>query len=827
MRVIYLALLNVCGAFATTPATPTVRSFTIENDSLVRDGEPINLMSGSFHYSRTPPALWRDRLQRLRAMGLNAVQTYVPWNFHEENRGEFNFGGDRNITAFIETAAQEGLMVLVRMGPYMCGEWEFGGFPAWLLAIEPPVTIRTYEAGYIAAVDAYWAALLPVLKPLLWSAGGPIVMVQIENEYGSYGNVGTNPSDLQYMEHLVDLTHQHLGEGTVIIYTTDGGNTGFMSRGALKGNATYTVGDHGPGSDAGNCAAMAQYNDPGKNPCMDSEYYTGWLTHWGETMANTSGANVAQPLDTYLAANTSFNLYMGFGGTNFGWWSGANGGGKSFQPHITSYDYSSPVDEGGAHGFAADGDKWAKIHNVLAKYQGGRGGYASGSVPPAEPPLMPRKAYAPVTLDQSVAMLTPASLAALEPAFGSWPMVSDVPLSMESVGQNYGFILYEATTPPGVVGNQTLGFSAYPRDRAHAFVDGAPAIAAPMYRPSAPPSVPLAAAAAGGETLSLLLENLGRLNYGKGMTDPKGVWSAKGEAVLYNGKNMTGPGLWKTRALPLQTEQLHKLTFAPNAQTESAAAGGAFTPTFFRGNLQIDDVAGPADTYLKTKGWGKGVVWVNGYNLGRFWEAEGPQHALYLPAPLLRSGTNEIIVLELDTPQAMRTLEFDVKPDFSGKPAPTCGNAKAGDQLQMYACSSGLAANQQWDFDSSGRLVLSSTAAHGVGGTLAARAADAGLCVTIGPKKDPTYGFPLAQIAPCSSDADQQLAHTTDANKFVRNAAKDMCLDVSNHDKAEGAPVGFYHCTAASANEAFTVQDTPSHHVQLVVKETGKCLTAC
>ena len=325
--------------------------------------------------------------------------------------------------------------------------------------------------------------------------------------------------------------------------------------------------------------------------------------------------------------------------------------------------------------------------------------------------------------------------------------------------------------------------------------------------------------------------SLGRLNYGSGMTDPKGMWSAKGEAVLYNGKNLTGPGLWKTRALPLQYAQLQKLAFASDDPTRAEFAAGAFTPTFFRGSLQIDEAGGPADTYVKTEGWGKGVLWVNGYNLGRYWEAEGPQHALYLPAPLLKAGANELILLELDAPKAAgsRTLEFDIKPDFSGKPAPTCNGAaaKAGDQLQMYTCSSALMASQQWDFDSSGRLVLASTAAHATDGALAARAADAGLCVSIGPKKDPTYGFPLAQIEPCSSDASQQLAQTTDANHFIRNAAKDVCLDVSNHDKAEGAPVGFYHCTAASGNEMFTVQDTPTHHVQLVVKETGKCVTVC
>ena len=198
------------------------RSFNISDDRLQRDGAPINLRSGSFHYARSPPALWKDRLLRLKAMGLNTVQTYVPWNFHESSPGQFDFTSpDRDLGAFIDLAQGLDLLVMVRLGPYICGEWEFGGFPAWLLnhgQPHNPVTLRTYEPGYISLVERYWAQLLPkVLKSRLYSSGGAVIMVQVENEFGSFGNVATNPNDLKYMNHLVGLVHEHLGQGTVIV----------------------------------------------------------------------------------------------------------------------------------------------------------------------------------------------------------------------------------------------------------------------------------------------------------------------------------------------------------------------------------------------------------------------------------------------------------------------------------------------------------------------------------------------------------------------------------------------------------------------------------
>eukprot|EP00937_MAST-01D_sp_MAST-1D-sp2_P000841 g841.t1 len=836
-------LLALCAGFgaSSSDASAAAPSFTIGSDRFLRDGEPMSIMSGELHYARIPRAYWRDRMQRLQAMGMNAVATYVPWNFHETTRGSFDFTGQRDLGAFLDTAKDLGLLVLLRAGPYMCGEWEFGGLPAWLLAIEPRVTIRTYEAGYIAAVDAWWKGqLLPRVKPHLYSQGGAVVMVQMENEFGSYGDVSKNPLDKQYMEHLVALANGVFGAGAVQLYTTDGGNAGYMTRGSLKGDAVYTVGDHGPGDDTGNCAAMATFNPAGANPCMDAEYYPGWLTHWGEAMANHTNAPGATYMDKMLVSNGSFSMYMAHGGTNWAFWAGANGGGQNYQPHITSYDYDAPVSEGGEHAWASDGDKYAAFRAVLARY--------SSAPLPVEPPLPPRGAYAPVSLTEAAPLLGAASLAALTTNHSA---PGRVMRSMEQIGQNYGLMLYEATTPAAAAGVPLdIAVSPYPRDRAHVFVDGARATAAPLFRTDGAKAAPLDGGAAsvhtaGGQALQLLVENLGRLNFGGGMTDHKGVDGSAGEAVLWAGANMSAgaaPVAWTARALPLEYEQIAKLPFSAGAGagTEGGGQGGgaapnAYLPTFYRGTLHV--AGAPHDTWVLDAGWGKGVVWVNGHNVGRYWRAMGPQHALYVPAPWMRMGDNDVVVLEIDgqATGAAPTLQFGAGPDFSGKPAPACTGAAAGSVASMQRCSSALAGHQEWTLDSAGRIVLASTANYTAGSPASARAgasrglglghgaAGGPLCLSVGPGTDATYGFPLAQLEPCSATDDaQKMAPTgsTGAASTIKDAAKGKCLDVSNHDKADGAPVGFYACVA-SDNQLWTVQDTPSHGVQLVVKETG------
>jgi len=616
------------------------RSFVVAKDAFVLDGEVLQIRSGSVHYSRVPRAYWRDRLERLRAMGLNSVATYVPWNWHEEREGALDFSGARDLAAFLREAQGLGLLVLLRAGPYVCGEWEFGGLPAWVLRHN--VTIRTYEPNYIGLVERWWGQLLDRVRPLLYSNGGPVVMMQVENEFGSYGNVAQVPADRRYMEHLVALAHGRLGEGSVVLYTTDGGSLDYMARGSLNGSSVLTLGDGGWA-----CAAQAQLNPPGLNACMNSEDYTGWLTHWGEAMANTSSSDcgVAKALED----GHSFNLYMGHGGTNFGWTSGANGGGKSFQPDITSYDYGAPVSENGDHGFGSDGkDKFVAIRQALLPYAPD-GGF------PAEPAPLPRRAYGAVALGARALLLSAESLRILAPA---GPKAFPVPVAMEELGQNNGFVLYASQLRRG---GSVLEIAEYPRDRAQAFVDGS--YSGAVYRPEAAP-LRLASPARPGSTLSLLVENMGRLNFGGGMTDPKGI----NTAVTLDGEEVAGP--WETWCLPLDYAHVSALRFQ-----EVRDCGSAAGPAFYRGLLSV--AGAPADTYLRPQNFTKGVMWVNGHNIGRYWETQGPQHAFYVPAPFLKSGSNDVIILELDRASPDCTVTFADRPDFSGRPGQRQGVSSA------------------------------------------------------------------------------------------------------------------------------------------------------
>lgn len=429
------------------------RSFTISNDRFMKDGAPFRLLSGSVHYNRIPPDLWRDRLARARALGLNAVQFYVPWNFHQPRPGPeglLPFEGWRDVAGFVRAAGEAGLLVLLRPGPYICGEWEFGGLPAWLLQANPAMPVRSADPAFLAAVEAWWGALLPQLAPLTYERGGPIIMVQVENEYGYFG--GSKP----YLRHLADTIRHHMGQ-QVLLYTVDGASLLPVAMGSLPGGDVLATVDFGPTTDVEAAFALQKsFNPPGRSPPFCVEYYTGWLTHWGEPMARSQAADVAGTLRDILAAansSASVNLYMAAGGTNFGPWAGANvfgtppGGlrqqqlpgpgpaqwrlqqaalqqhkqqqmqqqsrgsaGSSsssrnqelYQPHITSYDYNCPIGEGGTVGqLGMGGDsKFDALRQVIAEAQG-----VSVAQLPALPPPVPLVAYEPVVLTEGLYLL--------------------------------------------------------------------------------------------------------------------------------------------------------------------------------------------------------------------------------------------------------------------------------------------------------------------------------------------------------------------------------------------------------------------------------------
>jgi beta-galactosidase len=632
-------------------------SFVIENDQFVRDGVPFRIIGGDLHYFRVLPELWKDRLLRAKALGLNTIQTYVPWNFHEPRSGLYNFQGSADLRAFLSLAQDLDLLVMLRIGPYICGEWDLGGLPAWLLELKPSVRLRSSNEQFLNQVDKWWTKLLPIVARTLFSAGGPVIMVQIENEYGSYG------SDRVYLEHLLDQARLHLGNN-VILYTTDGAGRETLSDGSLSKHGVFAAIDFPTGSDPASAFALQkEYNPPGMAPSLTAEFYTGWLSHWGERLAHTDALSTANALDSVLQLNASVVLYMAHGGTNFGFSSGANTGdlASEFQPDLTSYDYDAPIGEAGDVSSA----KFQSIRTVLSKY-------ANGTLP-EPPPLPERIAYGEVT------MLTIGSLFDIlehvsQPSRG---IRMEWPLPMEQVKQASGFILYRSKLPASIrPGSKLSIIQVY--DRAQVFVGSTTTkrlFVGTLERWSHNTLVLPAAAALAGLHIDILVENMGRVNYGLFMGERKGIT----EAVLVDDEPVLG---WTAYSIELnEVRELSSRIKEKKTVVETASSlprrllstsnstqpalplvDLVSGPQFYEGVLNVEK---PCDTFLSFKGWVKGVAFINGFNLGRFWPSMGPQCTLYVPGPLLKRGDNHLVILELESSSQAQTVQFTDKADFT------------------------------------------------------------------------------------------------------------------------------------------------------------------
>ncbi|MBP0454203.1 beta-galactosidase [Kitasatospora sp. RG8] len=565
------------------------------------DGRPLRLLSGALHYFRSLPEQWPGHLRMLRAMGLNTVETYVPWNLHEPSPGSYDFTGRADLGAFLRAAADAGLHAIVRPSPYICAEWENGGLPWWLLA-DRSLPLRTGDPRYLAHVDRWYDTLIPLLAEHQTTRGGNVLMVQIENEYGSYG------TDRGYLAHLAEGLRARGID--VPLCTSDGPEDFFLTGGTLPGHlATVNF-----GSRAGEAFAELRRHRP-QDPPMCMEFWNGWFDHWGKPHTTRSAEDAAGTLEEILAAGASVNLYMAHGGTNFGTWAGANTDdprtGEGYLPTVTSYDYDAPLDERGA----PTAKFWA-FREVLSAY-------ADGAVPEPEelPPLLaPRR----VELDRSL------PLSDVVDHLSTGAVHSAVPLSFEELGVQHGLVRYRGTIP-GPRADHPLTVQGL-ADRAHVHVDG-------VHLATLERDVehePLKVAVPGREArLELLVESMGRVNYGAATGDRKGV-----AALLHTQQFLHG---WTADPMPLADGTPDRLPWGAARAAEGTAPGGP-APTFHRGTFEV---AEPADGHLALPGWTKGYVWVNGFLLGRYWD-RGPQRTLYLPWPVLRSGTNEITVLELD-----------------------------------------------------------------------------------------------------------------------------------------------------------------------------------
>ena len=569
-------------------------TFTYQGARFYYDGQPVTILSGAVHYFRTMPEQWEDRLLKLKACGLNTVETYTCWNLHERKEGQFDFSGILDIERYIRIAESLDLNVIVRPGPYICAEWEFGGLPSWLLSY-PHMGLRCNDPVYLEKVRPYYQELLSRVRPHLCTNGGRVIMVQVENEYGSYGD------DKEYLRAVEQIYHENGID--CLLFTSDGACNWMLNGGTLPHLLSVANFGSRPEKNFEALRAFKGHNEP--NMC--GEFWCGWFDHWYENHHTRTAEDVAADTDSLFRCNASFNYYMFHGGTNFGFWNGANHTGKEYQPTVTSYDYCSPLSECGDMT-----PNYFAVKEVIERNTGRK-------APEMDVCDLPKAAYGKLTLTESAPLFDQLNNL-------TTPVRAAFPKTMEELDQDFGYILYR-TELKGPFEELEL-FCGDIHDRAIFYVNGKQVGIKERSRRNDPIRIGLGF----GETatLDILVENMGRVNYGIKLMDRKGILGGVrlGQRFHYG---------WEM--YPMTMDDLGGLSYG-----ETQPSGTV--PAFLRGTLTVEGT--PCDTYVKLDGFTKGFVTVNGFNIGRYFNPAGPQKTLYIPAQLLREGENEIVVFESD-----------------------------------------------------------------------------------------------------------------------------------------------------------------------------------
>jgi beta-galactosidase len=561
-------------------------TFTFSDNAFLLDGKPFQIISGEMHYTRVPREAWRQRMKMAKAMGLNTIGTYVFWNDNEPQKGHYDFTGNNDIAEFVKIAKEEGLWVILRPSPYVCAEWEFGGYPYWLEK-EEGLQVRSKEPKYLEAYHKYIMQVGKQLAPLQVNHGGNILMVQIENEYGSYG------ADKEYLALNQKMFIEAGFDGQ--LYTCD-------PEAAIKDG-------HLPGllpaiNGVDNVAKVKQLineNHGGKGPYYIAEWYPAWFDWWGEKHHTVPAEQYLPKLDAVLAAGISINMYMFHGGTTRGFMNGANYNDKeAYAPQVSSYDYDAPLDEAGNAT-----DKFMKFREVIKKH------LPPGETLPKVPAAKPSAAIPAIYFTQTFGL------------FDHLPavVVHASPQTFEDLSQAYGFVLYRTTVNGGKTG--TLKIEGL-RDYGIIYINGKRIgiLDRRLKQESLQVMLPK-----GRIKIDILVENLGRINFGPYLLKNKKGITGK---VLFNNTELKN---WYSYGLPLNTLNLHG---------KGVETGGG-KPVIKKAIFHIKK---PVDTYLDLSNWGKGAVWINGHNLGRYWNI-GPQQTIYVPAEWLKTGANDIEILEL------------------------------------------------------------------------------------------------------------------------------------------------------------------------------------
>ncbi|KAH8865897.1 Beta-galactosidase [Schistosoma japonicum] len=626
---------------------PSKRSFIVDysNHTFMKDGAPFQYISGSIHYFRIPKPYWYDRLYKMKAAGLDAIQIYIPWNFHQPEQDIFDFDGDQDLKHFLQLASSLDLLVIARVGPYICAEWDFGGLPAWLLRINPLMKVRSSHPEYMKFVTKWFNVLLPCIKPYLYENGGPIIMVQLENEYGSY-----TPCDKIYLKELYNLARLHLGD-KILIFTTDGPVLGMLKCGSSDVRYFTTI-DFGPmiyflfysvkqlllclkylkywrilgQINRGLYDNTVYYYDykltskyySTSYPKVNSEYYVGWLDVWGGIHHVTSPEWVVNALNHLIQYSKRVNVnislssyfllgrYMFHGGTNFGFW---NGGARP-ESSITSYDYDAPISEAGDIT-----RKYMLLRDLLFERKG------------IEPPELPKNitkiSYGRVKMKLKSHLLKTEAPVTYSPS----------PLIMESLRQYNGYMIYSVPVKVPLNGSIFLEFFGI-SDIAHIFTGdqsghytfhGSLRYANKIFQSNNIHNI---------VNITIITENTGHINYGYGMyLDNKGITGP----VMLNGKELRD---W--RMIPIKdpfTIGSTRKTDIVSLENMWPVPGRIYYGTFVIWML--------ADTFIHPDSFARGIISVNGHHIGRFDQTRGPQLRLYVPKTFLKLGENQITVVEL------------------------------------------------------------------------------------------------------------------------------------------------------------------------------------
>lgn len=575
-----------CGVYA----QKAMHSFLAADTAFLLDGKPFRMISGEIHYPRVPREAWRQRMQMAKAMGLNTIGTYVFWNLHEPQQGKYDFSGNNDIAAFVKTAQEEGLWVILRPSPYVCAEWEFGGYPYWLQK-DAGLVVRSKEPKYLQAYKNYIMAVGKELASLQVNHGGNVLMVQIENEYGSYG------SDKEYLDINRKMFIEAGFDG--LLYTCDPARD--LVKGHLPGILAAVNGVDKPVQ----VKQLIKNVNAGKGPFFIAEWYPAWFDWWGTKHHTVAAEKYTPALDSVLSAGISINMYMFHGGTTRGFMNGANyNDANPYEPQISSYDYDAPLDEAGNAT-----SKFMQFRSVIQKHL--PAGESLPAVPAAKPSILVPAIQFTTATDIFNVLPTPVS--------------NVTPLTFEALGQAYGYALYRTIVNGRASGNLVINGL---RDYALVFINGkrVGVLDRRLNQDSLTINLPT-----GKAVLDILVENMGRINFGPYLLkNTKGITGK----VMYGNRELKD---WKMYSLPFDNISNVRFKNTQPALNVPVVRKGSF-------NLQK-----PGDTYLDMSNWGKGCVWVNGHNLGRYWEI-GPQQTVYLPAEWLKKGKNEIVVFELVKP---------------------------------------------------------------------------------------------------------------------------------------------------------------------------------